>query len=222
MLKQEIIDKAIYIQFPKNTIGYNYTYTEKNIHKLPLPTEDEMYKGWKNNTNHFTTEYHRKYVLPLLSNLFTFNYNENDFILKENIIDNKHDISMLYPKQNYIYEIYGYSRDEHFDNLKYEDLLVNTSTKSEITPYHKLYKYGHECSRLINKTILNNRKLFISGDSQMIPDIPILSCYFKEIFYFDNRYKKQLQNTYKDVLFTDILIELNNNNISFYLNQNFN
>ena len=56
-----------------------------------------MYTGWHLNNNHYTTQYHRKYVLPLLGELLDFNYNENDFILSPKYCD-KFDISMLIPK----------------------------------------------------------------------------------------------------------------------------
>jgi hypothetical protein len=54
----------------------------------------------------------------------------------------------------------------------------------------------------------------------MIPDIPVLSCYFKEIWYFDNRNNLILKEKYKDIKFDKILIELNNNPLSFYIDTN--
>ena len=132
-----------------------------------------------------------------------------------------YDLSFLKPKKDYKYEIYGYTRGEHFDNLSFDDITQNNSTKKDITDYHRLYKYGHECSRLINKTIDNNRKLFVNGDSQMIPDIPFLSCFFKEVWFFDNREKDKLLEKYKDVIFSDVLIALNCGSDNDYLIKNF-
>lgn len=216
-----MLSKAIYIQYPININGYNTTYKIDNVYKLPLPNNKQMYSGWLKNHNHFTTEYHRLYSLPLLSKLLNFNFNLNDYILKENIIDNKFDISMLYPKNTNKFEIFGYTRNEYFDNLDYNNLLINDSKSPDITEYHRLFKYGHECSRIINKTINNNKKLFISGDSQMIPDIAVLCCYFKEVWYFDNRQRLLLSEKYKNIYFDYVLIQLNNNKIDFYINQNF-
>ena len=96
MSKDELINNAVYIQFPVNFTRY-YNYNVKDIHKLPLPEKDEMYTLWALNSNHYTTAYHRKYVLPLLGSLLNFNYNENDFTLLEKY-SNKFDISMLIPK----------------------------------------------------------------------------------------------------------------------------
>ena len=225
MTKQDILDKAIYIQFPVTYGGYK-EYNIPNVNRLPLPKKGEMYDNWPLNHNHFTTEYHRKNVIPLLNNILHLNYNENDFtILPKSGQSNNcsFDISLLKPKKEYVYEVFGYNRNEHFDNLSFDDLTRNDSKKGGITDYHRMYKYGHESSRLINKTLEkegNNRILFLSGDSQLIPDIAFLSCFFKEIFYIDNRDRLSLADKYKDVEFTDIIIEINNNPIKQYTEVN--
>ena len=71
--------------------------------------------------------------------------------------------------------------------------------------------------------------MFVSGDSQIIPDIPVLACYFREVWYFDNRTgyttsKRDKNNNYtiswnkdkhlycekyyKNKPFTDVLIQV--------------
>ena len=147
-------------------------------------------------------------------------YDENDFVLKERN-SNGFDISVLVPKKEHKYEIYGFNRNEYFDNLSYDDITSSHIFFKNITDYHKQYKYPHENSRLINKTIDSDRILFISGDSQMIPDIPILSCYFKEIWYMDNRNNLTLSNKYKDINFTDVLVKIGRTEQSDYLDKNF-
>lgn len=207
MTKEEIIDKAVWVQYPNNGIYKEYNIN-KEIHKLPILDNSFLYRDWTFNTHHFTTKYHRLYSLPLFAKLLNFNYNENDFILKERIGDGKFDISMLYPKTEFKYEIYGFNHNEHFDNISYDDIVHSNVSFSMMTDYHRLYKYPHENSRLINKTLNNERKLFISGDSHMIPNISVLSCYFNEIWYFDNRNGLSLYDKWKDIYFTDILIEI--------------
>ena len=117
--------------------------------------------------------------------------------------------------------MYGYTRNEHFDCLSFDDITTNNSVKKDITEYHRLYKYGHECSRLINKIINSNRKLFISGDSQLIPDIPFLSCFFNEVWFFDNREKDILKDKYSEYDFSDVLIELGYGTYNDYMLKNF-
>lgn len=123
-----------------------------------------MYDGWALNTNHFTTAYHRQYALPLINSLFNFGFNENDFELVERK-SGIFDISTLCPKKEFKFEIFGYNSNEHFDDISYDELKNNDNTPANITDYHKLYRYPHQCSRIINKTIVSDKKLFISGDS---------------------------------------------------------
>lgn len=55
----------------------------------------------------------------------------------------------------------------------------------------------------------------------MIPDIPFLSCFFKEIWYFDNRKKIDLSDKWENEEFTDVLVEMNHLPISEYTETNF-
>ena len=105
MTREELLDKAIYIQYPLNYSTYKQYDVGKEIHKLPLQERGMMYDNWKYNDNHFIPLYHRKYSLPLLEKVLKFGYNESDFILKERT-SNGFDISVLYPKKEYIYMKY--------------------------------------------------------------------------------------------------------------------
>lgn len=215
MTKKELLDKAIYIQYPLKYDTYKTYQIEKVIHKLPLPKDNEMW------ANHYIGKYHRDNSLPLLAKLLNFNYDENDFTLREKYV-NGYEISSLIPKNRYIYEICGFNRKEHLDNIDFNELIKCDIKNSKIplTEYHKQYKYPHENSRIINKTIDSNRKLFISGDSQMIPDIPVLSCYFKEIWYADNRDNLTLANEWEKIEFSDVIVELNCGSKDDYLIKN--
>ena len=218
MTREEILNMAVYIQFA-HAEKYK-EYGIDNVVKLPYNDKNDVYSKWKKNEHHFSTEYHRKYVIPLLCSILKIEYNKNDFMLCDRKY-NGFDISILTPKKEYRYEIYGYTRNEHFDNLSFNDVVTNNSSKKDITEYHRLYKYSHECSRLINKTIESSRNLFISGDSQMIPDIAFLSCFFKEVWYFDNRENGINKEKYKDYNFTDAIVELGCGTYNDYTFKNF-
>lgn len=218
MTRDELIKKAIYIQYALS--GEYKNYGIDGVNKLPYYGISDVYSKWEKNEHHFTTEYHRKYSIPLLCKLLNLHYNEDEFIL----FDKKYcdfDISILKPIKEFKYEVYGFTRNEYYDNLSFDDIITNNSSKNDITDYHRLYKYGHECSRLINKTIDTSRKLFISGDSQMIPNISFLSCFFKEVWYFDNRDKKQNKDKYIDHDFTDVIIEIGCGTYNDYMFKNF-
>ena len=227
MNSTEILNKAKYIQFPR----YNESYVEynvnKHIDKLPIINDKEvLYVKMLTNGHHYTTEYHRNYVLPLLSKIFNFKYNINDFNLISVITDDG-DLTYLRPKNNNLYKIKKFINNENniehtgeYEILINPDFFINPS-------YRSLYRYTHSCSRIINLNIDNDKKLFISGDSQMVPTIPVLSNYYKEIWYFDNRTGKHdniinRENTikfcenFKNVFFDDVLIELYTNPIWWY------
>lgn len=218
MTREELLEKAIYVQFALS--GTYKDYGINGVYKIPYHDTNDVYYKWKKNEHHFTTEYHRKYVIPLLCNILGLEYNMNDFIVINKQFE-EFDISFLKPKKEYKYEVYGYTRNEHFDCLSFDDITTNNSTKKDITEYHRLYKYGHECSRLINKTTDIERKLFISGDSQLIPDIPFLSCFFKEVWFFDNREKNILKDKYSEHEFSDVLIGLGYGTYNDYMFKNF-
>lgn len=213
MTSDELIDKAQVIQFPTSSKVYkSYHFDGKEIHRIPL-AEDSMYVGYNLNHNHFLPWYHRKYVLPLLSELLELGYKESDFILTERKSREGFDLSYMRPKIDCIFSLHGLERDEKKDNIGFDGLM---ESDSNLTEYHRQYAYPHECSIVRNHTIANNRKLFISGDSQMIPDIPWLACFFKEVWYFDNRGEKCFKSLYEPVVFSDVLIELNANDLSKY------
>lgn len=83
------------------------------------------------------------------------------------------------------YTIYGYEYDEIHD-CEYDGLL-SFGIKKQRSPYHDLYRYPHSCSRIVNHSVKNGKRLFVSGDSQILPSVPMLSCYFEEVLYSDNR-----------------------------------
>ena len=174
----------------------------------------------KGNEHHYTTEYTYKYVLPLIAELLSFKFDMNDF----DLIDCKQpewDISYIVPKQKYEYEIFNYVKRTHLScdyTGLFKPIFETTHT------YRELYRYPHQCSSILNKTLQSERRLMISGDSQIIPSINPLTNYFKEVWYFDNRtgyYKGKGDNEltfhkdefvsysdfYKNVEFTDVLIQ---------------
>lgn len=221
MTKEEILNKAIYIQFPLTETTYN-TYTlkdvNKTINKLPLPN-GMLYSTWALNNHHFTTEYHRLHVIPLLEELFGFKFDASQYHMVNKMHD-KYDISQLYPNNDFKFDTYCFNDNEKLVDVPYEILCTNPYTTCDITDYHRLFRYGYKCSMVINKTIDNNRKLLISGDSQMIPSVPTLCTLFKEVWYLDNRACITPSIMYRDTDFTDVLIELNCDSLDRYINRN--
>ena len=212
---------------------------------IMVTNEGDTYgKNYINNTHHYTTKFHRESFLPYLSNILHFDINWDDYKVVERydyIEEQKFDISFLKPKQDGKWYIGCYSKNigyqTTFGGLMFNDLcehylsagswMATSHTHMPITGFHKLYAFPHECSKIINlNTNHNNRRLLISGDSQMIPDIPFLATIYKEVWYLDNRIpnafsmKKYIENE----SFDDLLIVIGHYptfSIKKYLNENF-
>lgn len=211
----KIKDKAVFIRLPN--VNRYLDYKVDGIIDFPIVDEKYFYRKWNENGHHYTTEYHREILLPKLNEIFKFGLNiERDFHLVENNYM-EYDITMLFPNEEIHYEVFEYTKNEHVEDCLYSD-LVNKNGSDTPTEYHKLYKHGHVCSRLINKNTQSQRKILIDGDSQMIPSIMPLSVYFKELWYFDNRTSKSFENELNNCEFTDILVQFNFNGLDKYIN----
>ena len=226
MTREELLGKAVFIKFPLTYKTYYPDYDQTAygplIYRLPLPQAGEMYDDWHLNENHFTPKYHLNYVLPLLREVLDLPMSSQDFdFVPRTDSTGQHDISYLRPRKECRYEVFGFNRNEHFEDISFSQ-LQECSSHDAATEYHqRYYKYAHECSRVINKTLDNNLKLFISGDSQMIPHITTLTTYFKEVWYMDNRSAMYFQNKYLEIDFSHVLVELNCNSLAKYVHWNF-
>lgn len=220
---KDIIEKAKYIQFPYVNERYiENNFESRNPVKLPIiPEGGVLYKNMpKDNGHHYTTYYTYHYVLPTLDKLFNFSFSMDDF----NLVDMKnglYDLSYIVPKEPEKYNITSYTTKESYSG-DYRVLFNPIFFKTPL--YRELYRFPHNCSRVINKTTKSERILMITGDSQMIPSIAPLSHYFKEVWYFDNRtgyiknpktkefefHKEQFKSfrkTFANITFTDVLVE---------------
>ena len=234
MKKEDILEKAKYILFPYMNKIYDESYlslVNSTIIKLPIIKDDNndiMYDKMPTNKHHYTMYYHINYVIPILNKLFNFGFNINDFNLIN--YDTKYgDLSYLKPKEKFHFNVICFT-DNTNEILEYEDL--KPINNNEIS-YRDLYRFPHKCSKIINLSKNNNKKIFISGDSQSIPDIPLLACYYKEVWYFDNRTGKSIDwttidknktipfsNYYQNTIFDDVLIQLYKNPLWWYTDIN--
>ena len=172
----------------------------------------KRYNGFYANEHHITTDSYYHIILPYI-NLHTkvFKFKYDDFELVKNFTsDMKHDVSYLKPKNDthrFTISINGKTVARHvkFDALHNEKRIhkdnVSADSSSE---YHRLFRGSHACNRIINETIDNDKKIFISGDSMCIPIIPILCCYFKEVVYMDNRDGKSHKDYYEGKTFDTV------------------
>lgn len=187
------------------------------------------YCDYPANEHHYTTRFHREAIFPALKDLLNFDYKPNDYDIATKIVNKngkQFDLSYLIPKDpKYKFEVKGldceveYTSDFNglLGNDKYVEKLKRTGV---ITEYHKLYAFPHSCSIVKNLYKHNGRKLLISGDSQMIPSIPVLCTIFEEVWYFDNRSSMSFKELLESQRFDDILIEAHSSGINYYINNN--
>lgn len=216
-----IIDKfptAKYIAFPD---GKKYKNTNDR-EWIFMPVSNDKYFGFPKNNHHFTTAYHRQHVLPTLEKLFSFGYNENDFVLKKNIIQSDqqdYDLSYLIPKHDKSFKVTSLRFNIEKYQCNFSGLMKNEHTDSLtwFTPYHDLFCLPHSCSLVENISDNNNRDLLIIGDSQMIPSLAVLCYYYKSVTYIDNRNNYPILNKLKDT-YDDVLCEIFAKSIDYYDN----
>ena len=180
----------------------------------------EYYDGWENNEHHITSKCFQNVLAPFFSYFVkTFNFNIDDF---EKVPffgeDYKYDCSYLKPisDMRFTMNINGVKIGEHltFDQITnvrpHNDKKAFKGYEGSMNPlyseYHRLYRGSHACSCVINETVKNDLKIFISGDSMMIPLIPILCCYYKEVVYMDNRDNKSHKDYFEDKVFDEVLL----------------
>ena len=225
MNRQQLLDKAIYIQFPINQYEkYKIYEGVKNINYLPIH-DSMLYKGVPANEHHYVFDYSYKFVLPLLGQLCNFKFNKNDFILKVNrktFNEKTYSFSYLIPKQKYKYKVtsfeYGTSFIGEADKLMFNPDIAKTWA----TEYHKIVPFPHSSFKIVNLSLKNNKRILISGDSQMLPSIVPLTSYFKEVWYYDNRTNPHInyEDTYKNENFDYVIIALYKNPYKKYTEGN--
>jgi len=172
--------------------------------------------GYKCNEHHLYPSNFYKMILPLM-NLYikNLNFNMNDFELVDYFSEDKrHDLSYLVPKNKdmkFTFSKEGKVLSEHgdFSSLNFVNEVWDDTTGYEINSnYHKLFRGSHSCCKIINETIDNDKKLLVTGDSMLIPAIPILCCYYKEVVFLDNRNSKSNKQYFENVVFDDVIIEI--------------
>jgi len=179
--------------------------------------------GWFGNEHHLYPDNFYKMILPLMSlYIKNFNFNISDFEYVPYFTKNGNfDLSYLIPK----------NKDLRFTIEKNNKVLAEHEDFSCLhgmdgkgtfdSDYHRLFRGYHSCCKIVNETIDNEKKLFISGDSMMIPAIPILACYYKEVVYMDNRSENSYKKYYENVIFDDVIFQmLEGKNIKKYLIDN--
>ena len=174
----------------------------------------KYYKENLYNIHHVTLDSYIKIVYPYISKMFGFPYKRGDFSLKEYYGDGM-DCSFLYPKQEMKWTV---SIDQK-TVAEHEgfDCLTNVSEKypgCTGSAYHRIFSSSHVSCRILNESLPDEGSIAITGDSYMIPVIPILACYYNEVVYLDNRLEVDVSNApyYDGKLFDRVIVSLSEEN----------
>jgi len=179
----------------------------------------EYYDGWEANEHHITTKSHYNILAPFFSYILkTFNFNPRDFVIVPYFTkDFKQDVTYLKPRKrgHYTMSINSVEIGKHlsFDEIQnitqHADAEAFKACTDELpiySEYHRLYRGAHACSRVINEDIKEDTSIFISGDSMMIPLIPIFCYYYKEVVFMDNRDGNSHKEYFEDKTFDEVLL----------------
>lgn len=223
MLKEEIINKGIHVYFPDFSKSETNQKKVDNVKTYNLPYVNFRYNGMTNNSHHFTTEYHHKYVIPFYQKLFSLPDDNSNWVLQKNVVMQKDgqnfDLSYFKPLTDKLFHVKCLTKTCEYD-CNYSGLLFNEKVKhvTWITPYHELYCLPHLCSIVTNKSNNNGKTLLLIGDSQSVPDVAYLAYYFQKVIYIDNRDGVEITNELEKTNIDYVLFAQNNNNDEYYYN----
>lgn len=215
----DILKKARFVVFPMDTLrGDHETAVDielgrlvrewfpENYAALLPPDEGDTYRGWEKNEHHFTTAYHRSWVLPFLDKVLGFGYDPGDFVFKEAFFG-KWDISHLDPAEGaWRITCPTLGASVEASDLRFHDGYPFVS--DAVTEYHRLYAFTHCVSVVENLSMRGGRRLLVACNSQMVPSIPVLANYYSEVFVVDNRFCIPLGGLLGGVEFDDVLVQL--------------
>ena len=217
MTRDEIIKMAVFIQFPQPGMNWkDYSAIGRKILRVPM-TASDFYGTYRLNEHHFPPMAHFNKTMPMLAKILKFNFSKDDFDIKE-MEDQGHDLSMPQPKLNLkIDAICHTGQEDSLNDAPFEEL---SKCKRNLTPYHKVFRYFRCASTIINKTVKNGRRLFVSGDSHMIPVIPMMLPYFELITYSDNRDNIEFFDSIEKITYTDVLFQFYDKRLTYYTKTN--
>ena len=174
----------------------------------------KYYKQNLANIHHVTLDSYIRIVYPYLAKALGFPYDRNDFDLHEYKGDDM-DCSFLWPKKDMLWTVdinqKRTAEHEGFECLTNLDSKYPGCTGST---YHRIFCSSHVSCDIINESLPEGGSIAVTGDSYMIPIIPILSCYYRDVVFLDNRFDIDVSNKpyYEGKIFDRVLVSCSENN----------
>ncbi len=150
------------------------------------------YLTYPANNHHFNVMWQQSVIAPCVLGLFGMGFNMDDFETTPYFLDTGNDLqdlSYLKPKREQSFSVTDIESGNNVlkKNLFRDDGDVFCMETYAYTNYHRFLWCTHKCALIKNNNIHNGKSLIVSCDSQMVPVIPILACYFGEILHLDKR-----------------------------------
>ena len=215
---------------------------DKQYLKIGNPDSNTRYY-LENNYHHYTTSFLYSNLKQMMNYIGVKDFNFNDFVLRKNIVYEQNFSYLYYVKDvrfrlvcnhyelddNMIINYYVGKDIIECDYTFLSNARLNHCLKTfanqtiPLIPYHRLNYLAHDCGIIENLSTASDKTILISGDSHMIPFIPIISCYYKKTIVLDSRYSGDDTSYYwENENIDDVIICPSfNADISKYINKNF-
>lgn len=167
------------------------------------------------NLHHIALASYVRIVYPYLADILRFPYKRSDFDLYSYEEDNM-NCSFLWPKNEMQWSV-NINQEQTAEHEGFE-CLTNIEKKypgDKNSAYHRIFCASHCSCRIINESLPDGKSIIISGDSYMIPVVPILACYYHEVVSLDNRFEGigiSNQPYYEGKTFDNVLVSCSESN----------
>lgn len=203
------------------------------VPRIPLPKEqldaqfnprldlagdlDAYYTGYFPNEHHIKTTYIWEHYMDPIFSFLEIPLDKTQFEPHPYYDESgKYDLSFHDPidKANTsftYFDINMYKTEGTFDILRLVE-LENSGFRNPLSRYHNLFYGYHSNARIYNNKPITDIKMLVVCDSMMIPIIPVLAYYCKELTVVDNRERKPwltklVEHDYNKVLISRILCD---------------
>lgn len=147
-------------------------------------------------SHHYTPKYCYSNILPIICKELNIDFDMDKFYEKK-IYSEKYDndiaLELKNDKNIFIYKSLVDKKEikgNHFS-------VVRNIKRKNYEPYHDLFRGSHTPCIIKNLTTKETRRLLLNCDSMLVPIVPVLCYFFKEIVHMDNRTT--------DILYHDLL-----------------
>ena len=193
VLEFPVIDaEMVYTGCPVNehhfTMETQYHWIMPRVAKMldiPYNTNDfvliekklDHYEGY-NYSGPYPKLYDFSYMIPRKHTPVTI------YTMKVDFAETEDGVSTTVTRGHLVYEVTSL-KDVIGSYGNWNQHIFGNKLKQAGTPYHQSYKYAHWSSKIVNENAPIDKCILISGDSQVLPLIPILAYYVKTVIYLD-------------------------------------